>query len=304
MALDWGELLTVENKDVESVFVNHEIHPVNNKLHCRGYTLPFTGTQQRTKKLMKLLSQQLEHYVFPEAEKDDYDWPDARDKFGDNDPESDGKLGEMLLYIMVEAFLQTPMIAYKLKDLSNPNDQVKGADGVFVGEYSGRKALLIGESKIHNSLTGAISSAIESLHRFHESEKAYDHEICICRKYPKERELSAELLQEALDILNDEVERIIVHPVFISYDYDSILKISTDAEDAKSAEFLLKDQIKKEVKRWQKLILKKKDKFPSAFKVYLDFFFLPVEDCLKLRNDFYRKLHGCEYKPPLKSKKR
>lgn len=304
MALFWEDLLTVDEEEVAKVFVGHEVPPIGGKLHCRGYTLPFSGTQQRTTKLMKLISKQLEHYVFPESEREEFDWPDARDKFGNNNPESDGKLGEMLLYIMVEAFLKTPMIAYKLKDLSNSNDQVKGADGVFVGEYAGKKALLIGESKIYSSLSSALSSAIESLHRFHENERAYDHEICICKKYPKERNISGELLQETLDIINNDVDRIIVHPVFISYDYEKITKISTSSEEKSQAEKLLKKEIKEESRRWKKLIDAKKNNFPSAFKVYLDFFFLPVEDCLRLRKDFYMKLHGCEYRPPLSSKTR
>lgn len=294
MSVEWDQLLTVDCAKVAELFVRHAEHS-DTKVQIRGYTIPFTGTQQKYNDLMVLLRQQLLMYVFPDQERPpDIDWALGRDKFGDIDPKSDGKLGEMLLYVFVEAFLKTPLMAYKLKDLGNPNDQVKGADGVFVGEYDGQPALLIGESKIHQSVPSAIKSTMESLQRFHVNAAPYTNELMIARKYPAERGLSGEVLEAALSLMTRK-EGILVHPVFVSYDWEEIAAASRDATTAQDAEAAIHAQIGDELRDLASQITSQRTPFPRPFQVHLDFFFLPVEDCLGLRNHFYEMLHGHPY---------
>ncbi len=226
--------------------------------------------------------------------RDDNTWRNARDKFGNIAPSRDGKMGEMLLYVMVEAFLGTPLMAYKLKDLSNPNDQVKGADGVFLGEYHGKRALLIGESKVHRKFAPAIKSVFRSLQRFHDAASPYSNELLVSRKYPRERSLSAEQLEEAMAILNEDYD-ILVHPVFISYTLSEIASISGTATTRDEAEGALATHIVDELGLWQTKIADQAAAFPKPFQVYLDFFFLPSEDSLQFREHFYEMLHGHPY---------
>ena len=293
--INWEQLLTVDCIKAAEIFIpQHECNDMH-KLHIRGYSVPFSGTQQRFDDLMDFLRRQLLKYVFPEKERpDDIDWALGRNKFGDNDPKSDGKLGEMLLYVFVEAFLKTPLMAYKLKDMGNPNDQVKGADGVFVGEYQSQKALLIGESKIHETMKSAVKSAIESLQRFHDKSGPYANELMIARKYPAERNLSADHLVAIEEIMQQKAG-ILVHPVFVSYDFAAIASVARDATNSNDAEISLKVHLKNELAEWEKKIISQKSKFPKPFQVYLDFFFLPVENCLQLRKHFYELLHGNPY---------
>jgi len=294
-AVDWEKLLTVDYSKAVELLTSQAVHR-DSKLHIRGYTIPFSGTQQRFDSLMQFLRRQLLRYVFPEKERpEDIDWAVARDRFGDNDPASDGKLGEMLLYVFVEAFLKTPLMAYKLKDLGNPNDQVKGADGVFVGEYDGQPALLIGESKIHQNLSRAIRSAIQSLQRFHEGSGPYATELAIARKYPSQRGLSADALDSAYAIISRKTG-VLVHPVFVSYDFSQIRAISRQARDCAWAETALKQELMREITQWREAIESLEKKFPKPFQVFLDFFFLPVEDSMQLRKHFYEMLHGHPYK--------
>jgi hypothetical protein len=295
MTIKWAELLTVDCNKFTELFVDHTPH-IDHKICIRGHTIQFTGTQQKFTKLMDFLEEQMESYVFPEAERKASTWRKARDKFGNIAPDSDGKLGEMLLYIFVEAILGTPLMAYKLKDLGNPNDQVKGADGVFVGEYQGQQALLIGESKIHDTLGSAISSTFTSLTRFHDQANFHENELLLSRKYPRERAMSGDQLDAALRILDEEYE-ILVHPVFVSYSFDKVASVSADATTRQEAEIALAKHIDNEMESWKKKILKKKSKHPRPFQVYLDFFFLPVENSLQLREHFYELLHGHPYVP-------
>ena len=245
---------------------------------------------------MVFLRRNLLKYVFPEQQRpEDIDWALARDKFGNISPATDGKLGEMLLYIFVEAILKAPLMAYKLKDLQNPNDQVKGADGVFIGEYRGQRALFIGESKIHKDIKEAISDAFESLQRFHDKKSPYDTELNIAKNYPAQRNLSEEEIKEILQIFDEEMDYVLVHPIFISYDFEEISKISLKALSQEEAEQRLKETILEEIKVWQSNIENQKKYYPKPFQVYLDFFFLPSENSLKLRNDFYCMLHNVDY---------
>tara|TARA_R110002095_G_scaffold179858_1_gene157365 strand:+ start:100 stop:996 length:897 start_codon:yes stop_codon:yes gene_type:complete len=298
MSVNWTELLTVDCSMFSGQF-NKQADQKTGKINIRGFTIPFVGNQQKFNRLMNYLDKQLRAYVFPESEINEQTWRKARDKFGNNNPEYDGKLGEMLLYIFVEAILGTPLMAYKLKDLGNPNDQVKGADGIFVGTYEGKRALLIGESKIHCDFKGAIKSAIESIQRFHDGYGPYSNELSIAKKFPRERELNQELLEETMRLLNEDYE-ILVHPVFISYSLDAISNISQKSSDKHEAENALRAHFETEINSLNQKILSHKNTYPKPYEVCLDFFFLPVEDCLKLRSNFYELLHGCPYEVPKK----
>lgn len=159
-------------------------------------------------------------------------------------------------------------MAYKLKDLQNPNDQVKGADGVFIGEYRGQRALFIGESKIHKDIKEAISDAFESLQRFHDKKSPYDTELNIAKNYPAQRNLSEEEIKEILQIFDEEMDYVLVHPIFISYDFEEISKISLKALSQEEAEQRLKETILEEIKVWQSNIENQKKYYPKPFQVY------------------------------------
>ena len=91
------------------------------------------------------------------------------------------------------------------------------------------------------------------------------------------------------------MDYVLVHPVFISYDFEEISKISLKALSQEEAEQLLKETILEEIKIWQSNIENQKKYYPKPFQVYLDFFFLPSENSLKLRKDFYCMLHNVDY---------
>lgn len=295
MTVNFQNLITIDEEEFSKLF-NCQCENNNLKINIRGYSIPFKGTQQNNRNLMVFLRRNLLKYVFPEQQRpEDIDWALARDKFGNISPATDGKLGEMLLYVFVEAILKAPLMAYKLKDLQNPNDQVKGADGVFIGEYRGQRALFIGESKIHKDIKEAISDAFESLQRFHDKKSPYDTELNIAKNYPAQRNLSEEEIKEILQIFDEEMDYVLGHPIFISYDFEEISKISLKALSQEEAEQRLKETILEEIKVWQSNIENQKKYYPKPFQVYLDFFFLPSENSLKLRNDFYCMLHNVDY---------
>lgn len=85
------------------------------------------------------MAQKIKQFVLSEADieeckkQDKEPWLKAAIYFGPVNPQNEGKYGELLLFLLVEAVLKTPMIAYKIKSLSDYKHQIKGSDGVFLG---------------------------------------------------------------------------------------------------------------------------------------------------------------------------
>ena len=82
-----------------------------------------------------------------------------------------GELGEILLYIFLEQDLNAPKLFSKVELKTNPQDYVKGADGIhfkFRTDTEGKKILqlVIGEAKIVNDLNNGINAAFKSINTY------------------------------------------------------------------------------------------------------------------------------------------
>lgn len=80
---------------------------------------------------------------------------------------SGGELGEILLYIFFEAFLNAKKLLSKVEIKTNNKDYVKGFDGIhfLVKQYDSYTAyqIVYGEAKIKNDIGDAIDDAFSSL---------------------------------------------------------------------------------------------------------------------------------------------
>lgn len=76
-----------------------------------------------------------------------------------------GEGGELLLYLLAEAFLGIPQIISKMHLKTNPQVHYHGVDGVHasVDPETGLLALWWGESKLYASLTKGIRSCLDSI---------------------------------------------------------------------------------------------------------------------------------------------
>ncbi|HAT1681971.1 TPA: DUF1837 domain-containing protein, partial [Klebsiella oxytoca] len=186
--INWKELIVNKHTWIESRLVNHP-SDTHAKIVSRIFTIPFSGVIQEHHHLVESMADAIEHYVFDKETLDKMKaegvvpFRKAAQFFGDTNPVKDGKYGELLLYILSEAILSTPMVSHKITSLSNLNDQVKGGDGVFFGVYRDNLSILIGESKIYKSFSGALESAFDSLDRFTKSytSGALGHELFMAR---------------------------------------------------------------------------------------------------------------------------
>ena len=210
-----------------------------------------------------------------------------------------GKYGELLLFALVEGVLNCKMIAHKITHLTNVNDEVKGSDGVFIGNYKGEDALLIGESKIMQSLSNAITDSLDSINRYHkEIESAHNtsHEFLIARsdihKYD-DGTIDIDELFNRLDPRTDSYrEQILVHPILLMYERAYIKKAIIKAKSSKELEDILVEELSKRIKKKKEVLdlVKSHVEDKGLEHAFLDFFLLPVDDVSKFRKAMDAKI--------------
>lgn len=207
-----------------------------------------------------------------------------------------GKYGELLLFALVEGILGCKMIAHKIQHLTNVYDEVKGSDGIFIGEYNGDNALLIGESKIMQSLSEAITNALDSINRYHNnSERTHnmEYELVIARKDEVHYNGDIDELYDRLDpATNTFKEQLLVHPIILMYERAFIKKIQVKATSYKHFNDLITAEIRERVKRKKEVfdLIDKHIKVANLEHAFLDFFLVPVDDVSKFRNAMDNKL--------------
>ncbi|MCT9832543.1 DUF1837 domain-containing protein, partial [Escherichia coli] len=234
--IDWKKLVITDHSWIQSQLVGRA-PSVERKITSRLFTIPFSGVIQEAHSLIESLADSIEHYVFDKATIDtmrqngQIPFRKAAQFFGDTNPIKDGKYGELILYILSEAILNTPMVSHKITTLSNLNDQVKGGDGIFFGKYRDNISILIGESKIYKSFSGALDSAFDSLDRFSKnySSGALSHELFIARN-----NISNNFNFETMELIYQAFtpgtkiysECIKTHPVLLIFEDDEIKAVS------------------------------------------------------------------------------
>lgn len=204
-----------------------------------------------------------------------------------------GKYGELLLFALVEGVLGCKMIAHKIRHLTNVNDEVKGSDGIFIGNYNNEPSMLIGESKIMKSMSGAITDALDSINRYHnDPEKAHNlsHELVIARadihKYDVEG-VDIDELYNRLDPTQDAYRtQILVHPIILMYERKYIGDAQKKAKSHKEFQELVSKELLKRVKNKKEVfkLIEKHVKECDLEHAFLDFFLVPVDNVANFRN--------------------
>lgn len=301
----WEDLISVDVDWFDKYF--SAPRPVGElKVRLRILPLKFSGTKQETLALVEKLADNIKNYIFDKKQLELYErekvdpFRKALAFFGETNPIKDGKYGELILYMLVETLLKVPMVSHKLQLLTNVNDQVKGGDGIFFGSYRQQLSILIGESKIYQSLASATDSALDSLDRFHGaySGATLCHELFIARSNISQN-FSADQFSSLLDHLNPSTDEyrscIMVHPVLIVFDAKKIEEIEVEALSRSHAEQLLDDWLKESGAEEFRAIEEKLEKYPELRKVYLEFLFIPLVNVGNFKRSLYKAIHGVEY---------
>ncbi|MEN5303240.1 DUF1837 domain-containing protein [Pseudomonas sp. TWI628] len=304
--ITWSDCLTVKTDWVEKFF--HLIPEVLDlKVRAHALSLKFSGNRQETLALAKYVGNRIQHYVFDRNELEEYEerdenpYPMASSFFANTDPVYDGKYGELILYLLVEAIFKTPMVCHKLSLLTNVKDQVKGGDGIFFGERHNNLSILIGESKIYQDLGGAIGSSLDSIDRFNQNylPSSLDHELFIARSnISKNLTLDqAKALLKAFRPGTDEYQACNkIFPILLIYDDKTIDSIEEEAVNRDHAEKLVTEWIHEHSKEAVKNIRSRLQNKSELRKLFLEFFLIPMSSVETFKKTLFKQIHGIEFK--------
>lgn len=108
---------------------------------------------------------------------------EARDLFIKTQRETgrSGELGEILLYMLIEWVLKAPIVACKMYLKTSQQMPVHGTDGIHLGYENDNLVLYWGESKLHATLSSALTDIASSISDHVKSPEKRENEIRIIR---------------------------------------------------------------------------------------------------------------------------
>lgn len=325
MSIDWEKKIEIDTEWIDRQLTNH-FSEKKTKVAVRAFTPKVSGTNFSCDNLIEQLGFFLPEYVHTKTSKknklksltakygplqaekllDRALYQEAQAFFGKKNPATDGKYGELLLFALTESVLKSKMVAHKIEGLSNPKDQVKGGDGIFLGNYEievgvYKPAIFIGESKIMQGFSESLDDAFESLNRFHSPATRTEFnsmEYIVANKT---------FFTDSTDIDYDEIydmltpgsnafrNQVMVHPILIMHNSASIGTLEKKAKDGEDLELLLTTHLNKKKIEIINTINSKLNKFPLIQNVYIDFFCFPFNDIDYFRNGMYFNIHKVQF---------
>jgi len=167
-----------------------------------------------------------------------------------------GKLGELLLYLLLEKYFNAPKIFSKISNLDDSNTHVKGADAVHAQYKDNNLFLYLGESKLWKRFGDASARAVTSIIS---TLQDYQGEFDLIETNIDFPNMTDKLAEETISILNPyecmDKSPIIHTPCFIGFDSSICKDLSSEDEYQK---------------RYTLAVQKKIDTFYSKATVNLD----------------------------------
>lgn len=193
-----------------------------------------------------------------------------------------GEFGELFLHGILRDFYGAEPAVSKIYYEDGPNETAKGFDSIHVAvNPEGDLDLWLGEAKLYQSMSGAITEIIKSLNDHISNDFLRREFLAVTNKidenWPYASRLS-ELLDEntSLDLIIDRI----VMPVLLTYQSETVQKherVTSEYEVALVGEAEA---------AWQDF----KNKLPTDFPVEIYFMVLPLEDTKRVREIAHQTL--------------
>jgi len=237
--IDFEQSCVIDESDIGSYLVEVENFEETVKLAIKTYIIRVKNGSTREYDFTEFVGDQLMRYVFSSDKIDKlYDDKKAPHRIAQRragfkkDHIRDGKLGELILFLIMEGFYRFPLACHKLNTKQSHSQEVLGADGLFFGEWKGDDYLAIGESKIYSDCMRGLREALDSILRFHGpgAVNALDQDMKIVRNNPSGN-LDPPLLDHLLSNLNDFSSLRRLYPIFVCYEEDNFQNILQEETD-------------------------------------------------------------------------
>ena len=199
----------------------------------------------------------------------------------------------MLLFVFLETIMKAPQIVAKMELKTNSQMPVHGADGIHIGYSDGTLSIYLGEAKLYQQCSNAVSEAFDSICSIAKDNGKKENEIRLIRSFINiEDEKLKEGILEYLDPYSIKSKNMkIIFSCFIGFDFNKYEKIQTLPPEE------VKDYFEKEYKEYAKVIcnyIENGIKNYNAHDINIQFFLLPFPSVMDFRKAFYDKL-GMSY---------
>ena len=253
------------------------------------FTLDFEAGRYRQDELVGIIRDTVKFFALTENEIIDFDASEhyriAYTRISDAHRNRKGDYGELLLFIILDIFFDTPKFVTKARLRTSTKEQIKGFDCAHFSINSNNEVILwLGEAKFYKEFSGAVSSAFESLNSFLKKPASLKDQL---RLLGGQIEINKQLDPDKFRLLKSYVDGgrsldsvSINVPVLITYDSDFIKSFSGRNLNLKSEEF--KKGMTDEFNKQFKLIYNKK--WPASANINIIFFLLPFESVEDIKN--------------------
>lgn len=284
----WSAFTVIDEDELrEHLFEVREQRGPQSKLQVNSYCIEVNGGTINTSQFIEFITSKFPYFVMSEAEIEAEEFPYKaaidRTDYREN-PRHDGTYGELLLFLIMDAFFDIPMVSHKISGKQNPRDQVKGSDGIFFGQYQGSESLAFGEAKIYADLDDGIASALDSTERFHgsQAETRRNQELRVATRNLSDNLSENKIEYLAENLTSESQDYQLIHPIFIAFQSDRVHEIQTaPGTDPELREELIRiirgDTLKERV---QSIL---RENYSSLERQWLLFLFLPVTDVDEFR---------------------
>lgn len=291
---DWRELTYIDSEEL-SDYISRELGcEKEDRIEVKNFHIRLDENGVDEGSLLDLLANKFPHFVLDPKDRKEAEVPYHKALTSTDYKENattDGTYGEFLLFMLVDGFLDMPMVSHKIGAKQNPRNEGKSSDGVYYGEYNGSECLGIGEAKMYTDRKGGIKSAVDSTHRFHGAEGPLNlrKELDVASKNIR-KDLTKEQLEYITDRLSGaEKDYKLIHPIFIGYESDRLAEIQRKDVDKEEMRERVRDALDED-----EVVSDIKDeieKYSELDRHLLVFLFLPLADIdlfrEKLKNNLF-----------------
>lgn len=289
----WERHTVVDKEDLDELLLNVGAWE-EGKVQVDTYCVRPQVDRLDMRNFIDFLEKKYPYFVFSQSEIQKREWP-GKDALKMAEPDDDvshsGKLGELVLFVLVDAFLNLPLVCHKMSQRYDSVQEVKGSDGLFFGEFGGYDTIGIGEAKIYTERTSGIRDALDSTERFHgpDSHTKRGLELDVAARSLSE-DLSKDELGRVIEVLSTEqTNHRQIHPIFVGCQEEWLEEIQTECTDPDELENKIKTKIS-DLDPMSYIQEKVDEEFQSLKTEWLIFFLLPMEDVDEFRHQLQQAI--------------
>lgn len=205
-----------------------------------------------------------------------------------------GEPGELILFLLMEAFFDAPQIACKMYLKTSENMPVHGSDGIHIKYNADSDELLLfwGESKLYSKISSAFDEIVSSICKFiseRDARNPRNRDIDIIKDHPNiDNEKSKDALLKFFNPYEEESNRIReIYSCFVGFDYNLYNHLA-DKTGVELREYFLEQYLKRAKTAVELFCSKVKEN--NIEKLDFHLLLLPFPSVEELRNKFFARL--------------